>query len=393
MLPAFPVFFSWLPHFRCERDDLGELLVTQLAGYRPENARSNRLVGIINQYRRVIVKTDVGPVLAPLLFARAHDHALHHRTLLYLAFRLRFLHRRRDDVAQSRRQPRISAQRKDAGQLARAGIVRHRQPCSHLNHDLAPCLTAPLCRARRAIAEAFFRPRALSAAILPLTASASTSKAAASRQSAPCRPRALRRSHHARSISWCGVRPGDTAGAAQRASPSPQWSSASSSKSRSRSVPAGLRAPPCSVPPHQLLRLPLRLPQFSFAQHCLDPREIALCFPQLLQSFGLSGRKLKTQPENLLGELALLGLELGFAHLAVLHRATRITFGHYSSSARLTNFVRMGSLCEASFIASVADAKSTPAISNITRPGLTTATHFSGGPLPLPIRVSAGFLV
>src|SRR5580698_5159200 len=201
MLPAFPVFFSWLPHFRSERDDLGELLVAQFAGYRPEDARSNRLVRIVNQYRRVIVKTDVRPVLAPLLFARAHNHPLHYRVLLPLAFPLRFFHRRRDDVAQSRRQPRISAQRKDAGQLARAGIVRHRQPCSHLYHDLAPCLTAPLCRARRAIAEAFFRPRALSAAILPLTASASTSKAAASRQSAPCRPRALRRSHHARSIS------------------------------------------------------------------------------------------------------------------------------------------------------------------------------------------------
>src|ERR1700691_6563838 len=222
MLPAFPVFFSWLPHFRSERDDLGELLVAQLAGYRPEDARSNRLVRIVNQNCRVIVKPDVRSVLASLLFARAHNHALHYRTLLHLAFRLRFLHRRRDDVAQSRRQPRIPAQGKDAGQLARTGIVRHRQPCSHLYHDLAPCLTAPLYRARRAIAEAFFTPRASSVAILPSTASASTSKGAASKQSAPCRPRALRRSHHARSISWCGVRPGDRAGAAPRASPSPQ---------------------------------------------------------------------------------------------------------------------------------------------------------------------------
>src|SRR5271156_4531175 len=142
MLPAFPVFFSWLPHFRSERNDLGELLVAQLAGYRPETAGPNRLVRIVNQYRRVIVKTDVRPVLAPLLFARAHDHALHYRALLHLAFRLRFLHRRRDDVAQSRRQSRIPSQRKNAGQLARAGIIRHRQPCSHLYHDLAPCLTA-----------------------------------------------------------------------------------------------------------------------------------------------------------------------------------------------------------------------------------------------------------
>src|SRR5271154_4581493 len=392
LLPAFPVFFSWLPHFRSERDNLGELLVAQLAGYRPENARPNRLDRIINQHRRIIVKTDVRPVLAPLLFARAHNHALHHRSLLYLAFRLRFLHCRRDDVAQSRSQSRISAQRKNAGQLARAGIVRHRQPCSHLYHDLAPCLTAPLYRAPRAIAEAFLTPRASSVAILPSTASASISRAAAWKQSAMCRLPSLRRSRRVRSISWCGAPPGDTAGAAPRASSSPQWSSASSSKSRCPSVPAGPRAPPCSLA-RLPLRLPLRLPQFSFAQHRLDPREIALCFPQLLQAFGLSGRKLKTQPENLFCQLALLGLQLGFAHLAVFHRAPRITIRHYSSSARLTNFVRMGSLCEASFIASVADAKSTPAISNITRPGFTTATHFSGGPLPLPIRVSAGFLV
>src|SRR5580658_5590204 len=209
MLPAFPVFFSWLPHFRSERDDLGELLVAQFAGYRPEDARPNRLVRIVNQYRRVIVKTDVRSVLAPLLFARAHNHALHHRSLLYLAFRLRFLHRRRDDVAQSRRQSRISSERKDAGQLARAGIVRHRQPCSHLYHDRAPCLTAAPLHYRRNFHSV--TPRASSVATLPSTASASISKAAAWKQSAPCRPRALRRSRRARSISWCGALPGDTA--------------------------------------------------------------------------------------------------------------------------------------------------------------------------------------
>ena len=35
----------------------------------------------------------------------------------------------------------------------------------------------------------------------------------------------------------------------------------------------------------------------------------------------------------------------------------------------------------------------TPSSSNITRPGFTTATHLSGEPLPLPMRVSAGFFV
>src|SRR5581483_4809184 len=53
----------------------------------------------------------------------------------------------------------------------------------------------------------------------------------------------------------------------------------------------------------------------------------------------------------------------------------------------------MGSLCAASRMAAYATAGSTPSISNSTLPGRITATHCSGAPLPLPIRVSAGFLV
>ena len=39
------------------------------------------------------------------------------------------------------------------------------------------------------------------------------------------------------------------------------------------------------------------------------------------------------------------------------------------------------------------EGSGTPENSNITRPGLTTATQPSGLPLPEPMRVSAGFLV
>src|SRR5271168_4943496 len=53
----------------------------------------------------------------------------------------------------------------------------------------------------------------------------------------------------------------------------------------------------------------------------------------------------------------------------------------------------MGSLWPASVMASFAVASSTPAISNMMRPGFTTETQRSGAPLPLPMRVSAGFLV
>src|SRR5262249_25132583 len=74
-------------------------------------------------------------------------------------------------------------------------------------------------------------------------------------------------------------------------------------------------------------------------------------------------------------------LQLGF------HRAPP------SWSWRVMNFVLMGSFAAASCMARCAVARSTPSISKRIRPGFTTATQPSGAPLPLPIRVSAGFFV
>src|SRR5579859_2644466 len=61
--------------------------------------------------------------------------------------------------------------------------------------------------------------------------------------------------------------------------------------------------------------------------------------------------------------------------------------------SRDTSLVRSGSLCAASRMASIASVAFTPSISNRILPGRTTATQWSGAPLPLPIRVSAGFFV
>src|SRR6185312_11394919 len=66
---------------------------------------------------------------------------------------------------------------------------------------------------------------------------------------------------------------------------------------------------------------------------------------------------------------------------------------HHWPSSRSTNLVFTGSLWPARRIASRASGSGTPESSNITRPGLTTATQPSGLPLPEPMRVSAGFLV
>src|SRR5580704_16626969 len=135
--------------------------------------------------------------------------------------------------------------------------------------------------------------------------------------------------------------------------------------------------------------LAIGFPQFTLAKQSLDAGQILARRAQLGDGLGLSGRELKAQPEDLLGQLALPFVQ--FRRILIAQFLDSL--GHQSAPARLTKRVRIGSLWAASSMASCAVARSTPAISNITRPGFTTATQRSGAPLPLPMRVSAGFLV
>ena len=66
-----------------------------------------------------------------------------------------------------------------------------------------------------------------------------------------------------------------------------------------------------------------------------------------------------------------------------------------STTARAQDSVAESARSQAQAEQNAASATSllTPAISNITRPGFTTAAQYSTVPLPLPIRVSAGFAV
>src|SRR5262249_58224171 len=114
--------------------------------------------------------------------------------------------------------------------------------------------------------------------------------------------------------------------------------------------------------------------------------------PDPLDRLSVTERLLEIEPEHRLLDLGLAPDKLFARQLASL-----LQLGLHSEppscSWREMNFVLIGSLAAASFIASFAVARSTPSISKITRPGLTTATQPSGAPLPFPIRVSAGFLV
>src|SRR5947199_219956 len=147
-----------LPNLRSQRNNLREFLLAQFARYGAEHARPHRLARIVDQHRGVVVKPDVRAILAPPLFPHPHHHRFHHASFFDLAFRCRFLYRGGNYVAEARLQSRVAAYRHDAGQLARAGIVGHRQPGSHLNHWSAPL---SLLLGRRVPRQHFFQPPAL----------------------------------------------------------------------------------------------------------------------------------------------------------------------------------------------------------------------------------------
>src|SRR5262249_18027521 len=131
------------------------------------------------------------------------------------------------------------------------------------------------------------------------------------------------------------------------------------------------------------------LPGPLLAKHCFHASQIPAHGAQLVRRFELSHRLLNPHPEQLIDELALLDAQLVVPEVAQFCRLHCIL----SCAKRVANFVRIGIFAAASRMASRASFSGMPSISNSTLPGRTTATHCSGAPLPLPIRVSCGFLV
>lgn len=69
-------------HLRCEGHDAHELLLTKLAGDRPEDARTARLALRVQQDRCVFVKPDVRTILATKFFAGANNDSAGYLSLL-----------------------------------------------------------------------------------------------------------------------------------------------------------------------------------------------------------------------------------------------------------------------------------------------------------------------
>src|SRR6187549_3255032 len=122
--------------------------------------------------------------------------------------------------------------------------------------------------------------------------------------------------------------------------------------------------------------------------HGQQPRDVLLRPPQPRRVLQLAGGVPEAQVERL-----FLGVDQPGDQLAVFQVVRLGGLHRFSAPSRMTKRVLTGSLCPARRSASRASSSGTPASSNITFPGLTTATQPSGLPLPDPIRVSAGFLV
>src|SRR6185436_16439788 len=123
----------------------------------------------------------------------------------------------------------------------------------------------------------------------------------------------------------------------------------------------------------------------------LDPGQVPSLLAKLFNHICISERKLESHTKDRFLQLSDLAMKIlggQISHFISLHASPPP-----SCSLREMNFVLMGSFAAASLMASRAVFSSTPSISNSTRPGLTTATQPSGAPLPLPMRVSAGFFV
>src|ERR1041385_7756552 len=131
-------------YLRRERHDLHELLLAQLAADRPEDAGGARLAGVRDEDRRVLVETDVGPVLALRFLGRAHDHRLHHLALLDLAGGDGVLDGDHHGVAQAAVAALGPAQDADHERAARARVIGDLDDGFLLDHGRLPALLGPL---------------------------------------------------------------------------------------------------------------------------------------------------------------------------------------------------------------------------------------------------------
>src|SRR5918992_3265291 len=207
----------------------------------------------------------------------------------------------------------------------------------------------------------------------PRSATASSSTAVESPSAEPCLQPWPRSSRRGRAASRSGGPSSGTGGGPS--GPPPR---------RPRSCPSGRRRPRRCGPSarrarsRRLLLVLLTGGQLAFGEDGHQPGDLV---PDVLDEHRvveLAGGQLEPEVEQLLLRRLQPSPELLVREVTQLGGP-----GHSTTPPSLvTNFERMGSLWAARMMASRATVSDTPESSNITRPGLTTATQNSGFALP-----------
>src|SRR4051812_36294668 len=133
----FLIFIACFPiseHLRCERDDLHEPLVAQLAADGAEDARAARLAVLPQDDRGILVELDVGAVGTPALLGGADDDRLDDLALLDVAAGDGVLDRADDHVTDAGITTTRATEHADAEDFLRTGVVGDLEPGLLLDH-------------------------------------------------------------------------------------------------------------------------------------------------------------------------------------------------------------------------------------------------------------------
>src|SRR5690242_16620021 len=131
-----------LENLGCERDDLHEIALAQLACNGPEDARAPRVALVVDDHRRVLVERDVRAVVTVMLLRRAHHDGRHHLALLDGPVGRGLLDGADDDIPDTGIATPAAALDADAEQLAGAGVVGDTQPGLDLDHFATSTISA-----------------------------------------------------------------------------------------------------------------------------------------------------------------------------------------------------------------------------------------------------------
>src|SRR6201999_1093569 len=113
-----PAIEERLKNFGSQRNNLQKLLLTQLAGYRTENAGPYRLARFVDQHGSVCIEANISSIAAARFLAGAHYNCLYYFTLFHLTIRRGFLHRCRNHVTETGLLAACATQRQNHLQLA-----------------------------------------------------------------------------------------------------------------------------------------------------------------------------------------------------------------------------------------------------------------------------------